>query len=76
MGPKVSLGKINNYLELKSNENKHTKICGKKEGKKERGREEKGKERREEAKRKIFKDGIFAKVIGTNLKGLPVAKLK
>ena len=65
MGPKGSLRKINKYLELKSNENKHIKICGKeKEGRKEgRGRKEK-------------KDGIFAKVIGTNYKGLPVVKLE
>ena len=48
----------------------------KKEGKKERGREEKGKERREGEKRKIKKDGIFAKVIGTNYKGLPAVKLE
>ena len=40
MGPKGSLRKINKYLELKPNENKHIKICGKeKEGRKEGERE-------------------------------------
>ena len=48
----------------------------KKEGKKEgmRGRQREGKKGR--AKRKIKKDAIFAKVIGTNQKGLPEVKLE
>lgn len=78
MGPKGSLRKINKYLELKSNENEHIKMCGKeKEGRKEGEREGRKKGRKEgRGQKKILKDGIFAKVIRTNYKGLPVVKLE
>ena len=63
MGPKGSLRKINKYLELKSNENEHVKMCGKeKEGRKEGEREGRKREgKKGGGKKKLKKMGSLQK---------------
>ena len=63
MGLKGSLRKINKYLELKSNENEHVKMCGKeKEGRKEGEREGRKREgKKGGGKKKLKKMGSLQK---------------